>query len=125
VPRVADVLAVIKGRATGHLDLKETGYEHRLVQLALDVLGPGGFVVTSLEDASVAAIRSRFPDAAEVRVALAMAADPGQRAVACVPAAGVRRGLGRGQPPARARGGRGAVPAAASQGHGLDRQLRA
>jgi glycerophosphoryl diester phosphodiesterase len=72
VPRVADVLAVITGRARGHLDLKEAGYEHRLVRLALDVLGPGGFVVTSLEDASVAAIRSRFPDAAEVPVALSL-----------------------------------------------------
>jgi glycerophosphoryl diester phosphodiesterase len=72
VPRVADILAAIKGRAKGHLDLKETGYEHRLVQLALDVLGPGGFIVTSLEDASVAAIRSRFGDAAEVPVALTL-----------------------------------------------------
>jgi len=72
VPRVADILALVKGRAKGHLDLKETGYEHRLVQLALDVLGPGGFVVTSLEDASAAAIRSRFPDAAEVPVALSL-----------------------------------------------------
>jgi glycerophosphoryl diester phosphodiesterase len=27
VPKVADVLAVIKGRAKGHLDLKETGDE--------------------------------------------------------------------------------------------------
>jgi glycerophosphoryl diester phosphodiesterase len=72
VPRVADVLAVIKGLAKGHLDLKESGYEHRLVQLALDILGPGGFVVTSLEDASVAAIRSRFGDAAEVPAALTL-----------------------------------------------------
>jgi glycerophosphoryl diester phosphodiesterase len=72
VPKVADVLAVIKGRAKGHLDLKETGGEHQLVQLALDVLGPGEFIVTSLEDASVAAIRSRFPDAAQVPVALSL-----------------------------------------------------
>ena len=72
VPKVADVLAVIKGRAKGHLDLKETGGEHRLVQLALDVLGPGEFIVTSPEDASVAAIRSRFPDAAQVPVALSL-----------------------------------------------------
>ena len=43
VPRVADVLAVIRGRARGHLDLKVTGAEDALVQLALDVR-PGGAV---------------------------------------------------------------------------------
>ena len=72
VPKVSDVLAVIKGRAKGHLDLKETGGEHQLVQLALDVLGPGEFIITSLEDASVAAIRSRFRDVEEVPVALSL-----------------------------------------------------
>jgi glycerophosphoryl diester phosphodiesterase len=72
VPKVADVLAVIKGRAKGHLDLKETGDEHRLVRLALDVLGPGQFIITSREDASVAAIRSRFRDVEEVPVALTL-----------------------------------------------------
>jgi glycerophosphoryl diester phosphodiesterase len=72
VPKVADVLAVIKGRAKGHLDLKVTGDEHRLVRLALDVLGPGQFIITSREDASVAAIRSRFRDVEEVPVALSL-----------------------------------------------------
>ncbi len=72
VPRVADVLAAIKGRARGHLDLKETGFEAGLVRLALDVLGPGGFIVTSAEDASVSAIRSAFPDAEAVPVALSL-----------------------------------------------------
>jgi glycerophosphoryl diester phosphodiesterase len=72
VPKVADVLAVIKGHAKGHLDLKETGYERQLVQLTLDVLGPGEFIVTSLEDTSVAAIRSRFRDVDEVPVALSL-----------------------------------------------------
>jgi glycerophosphoryl diester phosphodiesterase len=72
VPKVADVLAVIKDRAKGHLDLKETGGERRLVQLALDVLGPGEFIITTLEDASVTAIRSRFPDLEEVPVALSL-----------------------------------------------------
>ena len=72
VPKVADVLAVIKGGAKAHLDLKEAGGEQRLVQLALAALGPGEFIITSLEDASVAAIRSRFPDAEEVPVALSL-----------------------------------------------------
>jgi glycerophosphoryl diester phosphodiesterase len=74
VPKVADVLALIDGRAKGHLDLKETGAADRLVRLALDILGPGEFIITSPDDASVAAIRSRFPAAEEVPVALTLRA---------------------------------------------------
>jgi glycerophosphoryl diester phosphodiesterase len=40
--------------------------------LALDILGPGEFIITSPEDASVAAIRSRFQDIEEVPVALSL-----------------------------------------------------
>jgi glycerophosphoryl diester phosphodiesterase len=61
VPRVADVMATIAGKATGHLDLKDTGGEEKVVEMALDILGPGKFVVTTLEDRSVAAIKERFP----------------------------------------------------------------
>ena len=72
VPKVTDILAAVKGHAKGHLDLKEQGYEEKLVRLALDVLGPGEFIVTTLEDASVAGIRSRFPNGEEVPVALSI-----------------------------------------------------
>ena len=61
VPRVADVMTLIAGKATGHLDLKDTGGEEKVVEMALDILGPGNFVVTTLEDPSVAAIKTRFP----------------------------------------------------------------
>src|SRR6266700_6759381 len=61
VPRVADVMATIAGKATGHLDLKDTGGEEKVVEMALDILGPGNFVVTTLEDRSVAAVKARFP----------------------------------------------------------------
>jgi glycerophosphoryl diester phosphodiesterase len=61
VPRVADVMTLIAGKATGHLDLKDIGGEERVVEMALDILGPGNFVVTTLEDESVAAIKARFP----------------------------------------------------------------
>src|SRR5262245_62390620 len=44
VPRVAEVMTVIAGRATGHLDLKDTGGEETVVEMALDILGPGNFV---------------------------------------------------------------------------------
>jgi len=61
VPRVADVMTLIAGRATGHLDLKDTGGEEKVVEMALDILGAGNFVVTTLEDQSVAAIKARYP----------------------------------------------------------------
>jgi glycerophosphoryl diester phosphodiesterase len=61
VPRVADVMTLIAGKATGHLDLKDTGGEEKVVEMALDILGSGNFVVTTLEDPSVAAIKARFP----------------------------------------------------------------
>jgi glycerophosphoryl diester phosphodiesterase len=72
VPRVADVMRLIAGKAIGHLDLKAIGGEEEVVGTALDILGPGNFVVTSLEDESVAAIRARFPD---VSVALSLGRD--------------------------------------------------
>jgi len=75
VPTVAEVLATIAGGARGHLDLKDTGGEDRVAQLALDVLGPGQFIITTLEDSSAAAIRSRFPSADDVPVALSLGRD--------------------------------------------------
>jgi glycerophosphoryl diester phosphodiesterase len=72
VPRVADVMTLIAGKATGHLDLKDTGGEEKVVEMALDILGPGNFVVTTLEDQSVAAIKARFP---AVPVALSLGRD--------------------------------------------------
>jgi glycerophosphoryl diester phosphodiesterase len=72
VPRVAEVMAAIAGKATGHLDLKDTGGEDKVVEMALDILGPGNFVVTTLEDQSVAAIKARFPS---VPVALSLGRD--------------------------------------------------
>jgi glycerophosphoryl diester phosphodiesterase len=100
VPKVADVLALVKGRAKGHLDLKETGGEDRLVRLALDILGPGEFIMTSPDDASLAAIRSRFPAAEQVPVALTLrpggkgprAARPGTRLIELRPWSRVRAG---------------------------------
>jgi len=62
-------MALRAGRLIGHLDLKETGYEESVVALASSVLGPGNFVVTTLEDASVATIKRAF---AEVRTALSL-----------------------------------------------------
>lgn len=61
VPRVDQVMALLAGRLIGHLDLKEIGYEERVVEMASSILGPENFVVTTLEDASVATIKRAFP----------------------------------------------------------------
>jgi glycerophosphoryl diester phosphodiesterase len=45
----------------GHIDLKGTGFEREAVTLALQSFGPGGFVVTTPAQESVAAIRAEFP----------------------------------------------------------------
>ncbi len=61
VPRVADIMRLTAGRAIGHLDLKEASGAEAIIEQALEILGPGNFVATTLEDDSVAAIRSAFP----------------------------------------------------------------
>lgn len=62
VPLAADIMRLIAGRVRGHLDLKERGYEELIIGQALEVLGPDGFVATTLDDACATAIRARFPD---------------------------------------------------------------
>jgi glycerophosphoryl diester phosphodiesterase len=56
---VMQVLAA--GGVRGHVDLKGTGFERAAVTLALESFGPGGFVVTTPDPESVAAIRDEFP----------------------------------------------------------------
>jgi glycerophosphoryl diester phosphodiesterase len=61
VPPVTEALEIIRGRARGHLDLKERGCEHEAVELAREAFGEDGFVVTTREAASVALIKLDFP----------------------------------------------------------------
>jgi glycerophosphoryl diester phosphodiesterase len=76
VPTAEDVLrAISSGGAKGHLDLKDVGREDEVAQLALDTLGPGRFIITTLEDRSIAAIRSRFPNPEDVPLALSLGRD--------------------------------------------------
>ncbi|NEB05425.1 glycerophosphodiester phosphodiesterase family protein [Streptomyces sp. SID13726] len=72
VPVVDEVMSLIAGRLIGHLDLKETGYERELVDRAVALLGEDGFVATTLEDRSVAAVARAFP---RVRTALSLGRD--------------------------------------------------
>ena len=71
-PRVDDVMRLLGGKAIGHLDLKEVGYEDEVMNLALAAFGPGNFVATSLEDASILRIKEGFP---QVTAALSLGRD--------------------------------------------------
>lgn len=64
VPRVDRVLALLAGRVKGHIDLKETDYEPEIAAMALDALGPTGFVVTTMVDVSLHRIARAFPGVA-------------------------------------------------------------
>ena len=79
VPRVADVMRLIAGRAFGHVDLKEPGGWPTVTRLALDLLGAGNFVVTTGVDADVAALRSRHPQVSAALTLNATAAAAGAR----------------------------------------------
>ncbi|MEU9733451.1 glycerophosphodiester phosphodiesterase family protein [Streptomyces sp. NPDC048002] len=72
VPVVDEVMALIAGKLVGHLDLKETGHEREVIDRAVVLLGADGFVATTLEDRSVAAISRDFPG---VRTALSLGRD--------------------------------------------------
>jgi glycerophosphoryl diester phosphodiesterase len=72
VPLVREVMKLIAGRAIGHLDLKEVGDEHEVIRMALDLLGPGNFVATTLEDSSIGRIKKSYP---EVTTALSLGRD--------------------------------------------------
>ncbi|MBB5868655.1 glycerophosphoryl diester phosphodiesterase [Allocatelliglobosispora scoriae] len=61
VPTCEEVMAGLAGRARGHIDLKESGYEDRLVQMAISLMSEDGFVVTTTADESIARITRGFP----------------------------------------------------------------
>jgi glycerophosphoryl diester phosphodiesterase len=59
-------MRLLGGKVIGHLDLKEIGYEAEVINLALETFGPGNFVATSLEDASILTIKQDFPQVTAV-----------------------------------------------------------
>jgi len=65
-------MRLLAGKASGHLDLKEVGYEAEVMNLALRTFGLGNFVATSLEDASILTIKEAFP---QVTAALSLGRD--------------------------------------------------
>lgn len=67
VPKAIDVMEFLAGRAIGQLDLKETRREREIVGAAIDIFGPGGFVTSTENAASIRRIKSFAPS---VRTAL-------------------------------------------------------
>jgi len=61
VPRMAELMRLLAGRAVGHLDLKETDCADVIVRHTVEALGPAGVIVTTGEDAVAVVLKRRFP----------------------------------------------------------------
>jgi glycerophosphoryl diester phosphodiesterase len=63
VPAVGAAMEIIARGARGHLDLKEPGVEHETVGLAMEIFGPGRFVVTTRDADVLRRVKKEYPDA--------------------------------------------------------------
>jgi glycerophosphoryl diester phosphodiesterase len=61
VPRVAEVMRLLAGRARAHVDLKETGCATAVTRLGLEMLGPAGMLVTTGDRGALAAVKRECP----------------------------------------------------------------
>ncbi len=61
VPRMAELMQLLAGRAVGHVDLKDASGADVIVRQAVEALGPAGVIVTTGEGAVVAVLKRRFP----------------------------------------------------------------
>jgi glycerophosphoryl diester phosphodiesterase len=61
VPRIAEVMRLLAGRAIAHIDLKDAGCAAAVTQLGLDLVGPAGMIVTTGDRALLARLKGRFP----------------------------------------------------------------
>jgi glycerophosphoryl diester phosphodiesterase len=77
VPRAAQVMELLAGRAVAQLDLKDPGCAEVVVAHAVGLLGPGGVLATTEEPVVAASLKQRFP---AVPVGLAVGGDLGETA---------------------------------------------
>jgi glycerophosphoryl diester phosphodiesterase len=77
VPRLTDVLPMLAGRATAHLDIKQADRAEEVVTAAAGILGPAGLLVTMETGPRAAALKRRFP---AVPVGISIGGDLGQAA---------------------------------------------
>jgi glycerophosphoryl diester phosphodiesterase len=61
VPRIAEVMRLLAGRAAAHIDLKGAGCAAAVLRIGLDLLGPAGMIVTTGDRAVLASLKRQFP----------------------------------------------------------------
>ena len=61
VPRIAEVMRLLAGRAAAHVDLKDAGCAAAVLRLGLELLGPAGMIVTTGDRAVLASVKRQFP----------------------------------------------------------------
>jgi len=61
VPRVAQVMRLLAGRAVAHVDLKDAGCAAAVARLGLELVGPAGMVMTTGDSALLARLQAQFP----------------------------------------------------------------
>jgi len=61
VPRIAEVMRLLAGRAIAHIDLKDAGCAAAVTRLGLDLVGPTGMIVTTGDPVLLARLKDRFP----------------------------------------------------------------
>jgi glycerophosphoryl diester phosphodiesterase len=61
VPRIAEVMRLLAGRAIAHIDLKDTECAAAVTRLGLELVGPAGMIVTTGDQALLARLKGQFP----------------------------------------------------------------
>jgi glycerophosphoryl diester phosphodiesterase len=61
VPRIAEVMRLLAGRAIAHIDLKDGGCAAEVTRLGLDLVGPSGMIVTTGDRVLLARLKDQFP----------------------------------------------------------------
>lgn len=61
VPRIAEVMRLLAGRAVAHIDLKDAACADAVVRLGLELAGPAGMIVTTGDRAVLARLKREFP----------------------------------------------------------------
>lgn len=61
VPTIEEILDLAKGKTKIDLEIKEEGYENKLVELVAMYFDEGEFVLTSFNDSSLRTIKSNYP----------------------------------------------------------------
>jgi glycerophosphoryl diester phosphodiesterase len=63
IPRLADIVELVKGRVRLHVDIKDVAVERPLLSLLRNSLGIDRFIVTSLDDDVIATVKDLWPEA--------------------------------------------------------------